>query len=211
MCNRVKDINEVLIASLVVPRFMNYASYCTTSDRRVENTPSTPEQWALAQVLEKELLDLGLEDVSLTDHCYIIARLPPSAGCENAPAVGFLAHMDTASDVSGRNVKPLLVKNYDGKKIELAGGLVLDPVSDPDLAAQKGGDIIHSGGPTLLGADDKAGIAEIMGAAAYLMDHQEIKRGPVEIIFSPDEETGKGLPCFPLERIRSKVCYTLDG
>jgi tripeptide aminopeptidase len=207
----VKNIDEALITNLVVPRFMNYARYCTTSDRRVEDTPSTPEQWALAKVLEKELLGLGLEDVSLTDHCYVIARLPPSAGCENAPAVGFLAHMDTASDVSGRGVEPVLVKNYGGEKIELAGGLVLDPAAEPGLVSQKGSDIIHSGGTTLLGADDKAGIAEIMGAVDYLTGRREINRGPVEIIFSPDEETGKGLPCFPLEMLRSKVCYTLDG
>jgi tripeptide aminopeptidase len=149
--------------------------------------------------------------VDVTDHCYVIARLPPTAGRESRPTVGFLAHLDTASDVSGRDVNPRLVTNYDGKKIVLADGNALDPAQDADLAAQKGRAIIHTDGTTLLGADDKAGIAEIMGAAEWLLAHPEIPRGPVELIFSPDEETGKGLPEFPRERIKSAACYTLDG
>jgi tripeptide aminopeptidase len=161
--------------------------------------------------LAGELRELGIAEVELTPHCYVIARLPPSPGLEGRGVVGFLAHLDTAEDVSGKDVNPRLVKNYDGRRIELAGGLALDPETDPALAAQKGRDLIHTDGATLLGADDKAGIAEILGAAEYLLTHPEIKHGPVEIIFSPDEETGKGLPEFPLERIRSRACYTLDG
>jgi tripeptide aminopeptidase len=211
MSDLVRNIDDSRIENLVVPRFLRYVRYWTESDRHAEETPSTAGQWDLAKALAEELKGLGLTGVELTSHCYVIARIPPSPGKESAPVAGFLAHMDTASDVSGKDVQPRLVKNYDGKKIELAPGLVLDPALDLDLAAQKGKDIIHADGTTLLGADDKAGVAEIMAAAEYLLSRPEISHGPVEIIFSPDEETGKGLPEFPLERIKSKACYTLDG
>ncbi|MDR0315843.1 MAG: peptidase T [Treponema sp.] len=213
----VRQIGDQCIEKLIVPRFMNYVRYWTESDRHAEETPSTAGQWDLAKALAGELTALGVKDVSLTDHCYVIARLPPSPGKENAPCIGFLAHIDTASDVSGKDVQPQLVNNYNGKKIELAGGLALDPEKEPDLAAQRDRAIIHSDGSTLLGADDKAGVAEIMAAVEYLAVWKaasglpEIKHGPVEIIFSPDEETGKGLPDFPLHDIKSAVCYTLDG
>ena len=207
----ITRITDHEIENSLTARFMRYVRYCTESDRHVEETPSSPGQWELAKALRDELAGFGLADITLTDHCYVIARLPPAAGKENAPPVGFLAHLDTASDVSGRDVKPRLVSNYNGEKIELSGGLALDPAREPDLAAQRGGTIIHSDGTTLLGADDKAGIAAIMTAVEYLAAHPEIPHGPVEIIFSPDEETGKGLPFFPLETIKSKVCYTLDG
>jgi tripeptide aminopeptidase len=211
MDNTTVRFDDDVIEELLVPRFLKYVRYWTESDRHVKETPSTAGQWELARALAEELKGFGLADVELTDYCYVIARIPPSPGRENAPATGFLAHMDTASDVSGRDVRPKLVKNYDGKQIPLSGGLVLDPAVDADLAAQKGKDIIHTDGTTLLGADDKAGVAEIMGAVEYLLGRPEISHGPVEIIFSPDEETGKGLPGFPLERIRARACYTLDG
>jgi tripeptide aminopeptidase len=207
----VKTIEDQQLESLLIPRFMSYVRCCTESDRHIEATPSTLGQWDLARMLQNELLGLGVKDVELTPHCYVIARLPPSKGRENAPSVGFLAHIDTASDVSGKDVEPRLVRGYNGEKIELSGDLALDPEKEPDLAAQEGKTIIHSSGDTLLGADDKAGIAEIMAAVEYLAAHPEIPHGPVEIIFSPDEETGKGLPEFPLEKIKSAVCYTLDG
>jgi tripeptide aminopeptidase len=203
--------NDRLIGDLVVPRFLRYVLVWTTSDRHVEETPSTPGQWNLAKVLAKELRGLGLRDVELTDHCYVIARLPATPGREDRETLGFLAHIDTASDVSGKDVQPRLVEVYDGKQINLAPGYVLDPAADPALAAQEGKSIIHTDGTTLLGADDKAGIAEILGAAEYLLSHPEVEHGPVELIFSPDEETGKGLPEFPLEWIRARACYTLDG
>jgi tripeptide aminopeptidase len=203
--------SEKTFVDLTVERFLKYASYWTTSDRRVEDTPSTPGQWDLAKALAAELRGLGVEDTELTDHCYVIARLSACPGKETAPAIGFLAHLDTSGEVSGKDVKPRLVKSYDGKPVELAGGLRLDPASDPGLAAQKGRPIIHAGGDTLLGADDKAGIAALMGAAEYLLAHPEIPHGPVEFIFSPDEETGKGLPEFPIDKLRAKACYTLDG
>jgi tripeptide aminopeptidase len=205
------DIHDRTIKDSLVPRFLNYVRYWTESDRHREETPSTPGQWELAKVLAEELKALGLADVELTGHCYVIARIPPSPGKESLPALGFLAHLDTAGDVSGKDVQARLVEQYDGEKIELGPDLVLDPALDADLAAQKNGAIIHADGSTLLGADDKAGVAEIMGAVEYIQNHPEIAHGPVELIFSPDEETGKGLPEFPLERIASKVCYTLDG
>jgi tripeptide aminopeptidase len=200
-----------LLTGLTVPRFLNYVRRGTTSDRRVRETPSTAAQWELARVLVQELRDLGLSSVELTDHCYVIARLPPSAGKEGLPALGFLAHLDTASDVPGMEVNPILEKNYSGEKISLAGGLCLDPGTDADLAAHIGRDIIHTDGTSLLGADDKAGIAVIMAALEYLLGRPEIPHGEVEIIFTPDEETGKGLPDFPREKIRSTGCYTVDG
>jgi tripeptide aminopeptidase len=199
------------LRELVVPRFLNYVRFWTTSDRHVEETPSTPGQWDLAKALIGELRNLGLEDVELTDHCYVIARIPATPGREHCPVVGFLAHLDTAGDVSGRDVKPQVVERYDGEKIALSGAYVLDPGTDADLAAQRGRSLIHTDGTTLLGADDKAGIAEIMGAVEWLLTHPGTAHGPVELIFSPDEETGKGLPEFPLDRINADACYTLDG
>jgi tripeptide aminopeptidase len=199
------------LEKLIIPRFLNYARCNTESDRHTEKTPSTQGQWELAKILRDELLSLGLKDVKITDHCYVIARLPASNGKENASCIGFLAHLDTASDVSGKNVKPQFVHNYDGGKIELAGGLCLDPEKEPGLAEQKGKPIIHSDGNTLLGADDKAGIAEIMTAVEYFVTNPQIEHDSVEIIFTPDEETGKGLPEFPLTEIKSAFCYTVDG
>jgi tripeptide aminopeptidase len=199
------------IEGALLKRFLSYVTYDTGSDRRIEETPSTPGQWELAKTLQTELTNLGLKDVKLTKHCYVIARLPASHGKEKLPSVGFLAHLDTSDDVSGKDVKAKLVENYDGKPIALADGLCLDPVKEPGLAEQKGKAIIHTDGATLLGADNKAGIAEIMTATEYLVTHPETEHGPVEIIFTPDEETGKGLPHFPLDEIKSTACYTVDG
>jgi len=207
----MEKIPEQELEALIVPRFMNYVRYWTESDRHVDATPSSLGQWDLARDLQNELLGLGVKDVELSPHCYVIAKIPASKGREDSPSVGFLAHLDTASDVSGKDVKPQLVKEYNGRKIDLGEGLALDPAKETGLAEQKGKAIIHTDGSTLLGADDKAGIAEIMAAVEYLLTHPEIPHGPVEIIFSPDEETGKGLPEFPIEKIKSAACYTLDG
>ena len=196
---------------LTVNRFLKYVRFWTTSDRRVTETPSTSGQWDLAKALVEELKGIGVKDVTLTDHCYVIARLPASEGKENFPTVGFLAHLDTAEEVSGKDVKACLVESYDGNPIDLCGGQCLDPALDPALAVHKGKAIIHTDGNTLLGADDKAGIAIIMGAAEFLLNHSEIGHGPLELIFSPDEETGKGLPDFPIDDVHATVCYTLDG
>jgi len=204
-------MNDKQLEKLIVKRFLNYVLYDTESDRRILETPSTAGQWDLAKVLRDELIKLGLKDVKITNHCYVIARLPASPGKEDKPCVGFLAHIDTAGDVTGKDVKPQLVENYNGEKIELAGDLCLDPEKEPGLAEQKGKAIIHTDGTTLLGADNKAGIAEIMTAVEYLVNNPALEHGPVEIIFTPDEETGKGLPEFPLDEINSACCYTVDG
>jgi tripeptide aminopeptidase len=211
MENHANKIEDKQLEPLIVPRFMNYTRYWTESDRHAETTPSSLGQWDLARTLQNELIGFGVNEVELSSHCYVIARIPASKDKEGVLPVGFLAHLDTASDVSGKDVKPQLVKEYNGEKIELGGGLALDPAKEAGLAEQKGRAIIHTNGSTLLGADDKAGIAEIMAAVEYLLAHPEIPHGPVEIIFSPDEETGKGLPEFPLEKIKSTACYTLDG
>ncbi|MDR1929218.1 MAG: peptidase T [Treponema sp.] len=212
---KISPQTEKTFAALVLPRFLRYVKIWTTSDRRSAETPSSPGQWELAKLLVEELKALGLESVVLTGNCYVIAEIPPSPGYETKPVIGFLAHLDTAQDVSGRDVKPLVVENYDGKKIILkettAGPIALDPEADTALAAQAGKTIIHSDGTTLLGADDKAGIAEIMGAVEYILGRRDLEHGAVQIVFSPDEETGRGLPGFPLDRIRAGVCYTVDG
>jgi tripeptide aminopeptidase len=211
MKSPVAQIDDTVLDGYLVPRFLTYVQIGTASEPHVEKTPSTASQRDLAGHLAKELRELGLEDVTLTDHCYVIARLPATPGREQAPVFGLLAHLDTSPDAPGNNVKPVLVRNYDGGRIPLADGLSLDPDKENGLAAQKGRDIIHTDGTTLLGADDKAGIAEIMGAVEYLLAHPEIEHGSAEIMFTPDEETGKGLPEFPLDAIRSAACYTLDG
>lgn len=211
----MSDIRQRLanteLVNRILPRFIRYVEIWTTSDRHVAETPSTPIQWDLAKHLEVELRGIGLKEVDLTDHCYVIAHLPATPGYENAPVLGFMAHIDTASDVSGKDVKPQLAKDYEGGPIPLAEGRVLDPAEYPELLKRRGDTIITSDGTTLLGADDKAGVAEIVAAVEHLMAHPEIPHGPLELIFTPDEETGKGLPEFPKDLIRSTVCYTMDG
>jgi tripeptide aminopeptidase len=197
-------------------RFLRYVKIETTSDRHCEETPSTPSQWKLGRLLLEELLELGVEDAELDERCYLIARIPASEGLEGAPSIGLMAHMDTASEVSGADVRPRLVELYDGEDIRLGAAmagdeLVLDVAGNPELAEHVGDTIVVTDGSTLLGADDKAGVAEIVTAAALLIARPEIRHGPVELVFTPDEETGKGMDRFPLDRLRSKVCYTMDG
>ncbi|MDR2900015.1 MAG: peptidase T [Treponema sp.] len=199
------------LKNLVIPRFLKYVRYWTTSDHHIVETPSTSGQLDLANVLVDELKALGISDTEFILPCYVISRIPATTDKKDCPSIAFMAHLDTADDVSGKDVKAVLRENYDGEIIRLAGGLSLDPAIDADLAAHKGKDIIHTDGTTLLGADDKAGIAEIIGAAEYLINHPEISHGPIELIFTPDEETGKGLPDFPLDRVHSVAAYTLDG
>jgi tripeptide aminopeptidase len=203
--------DDAALRAALEARFVRYAKVWTTSDKKREETPTTEGQWDLARLLEAELRSLGVTDIELTEHCYLIARLPSTVKDAALPAIGFLSHLDTSSEVSGKNVQPVVERNYDGRPIELVDGAKLDPREDEELAAQKGRTIIHTDGRTLLGADDKAGIAEIVCAVEHLVAHPEIEHPALEIIFSPDEETGKGLPCFPQEKIKAKFCYTLDG
>ncbi|MDR2864899.1 MAG: peptidase T [Spirochaetaceae bacterium] len=214
MKNRL-DFDRKALEAKLEERFIRYAKIQTTSDKKQESTPTTAGQWDLAKLLVEELNALGSLEVKLSDYCYVIASLPSNikdkSRAEKLPVIGFSAHLDTSSEVSGEGVHPVVERNYDGGIIKLAEGLDLDPRNEKTLAEQKGKTLIHTDGRTLLGADDKAGIAEIMTALEYLINHPEIERPAIEIIFSPDEETGKGLPCFPQEYIKSKFCYTVDG
>ncbi len=195
----------------LVERFLRYAKIDTQSDRHIEEIPSTKTQWNLAHLLVDELKSLGVSDVSLDDHCYILARVLASPGLENKPVVGLMAHMDTASDVPGSDVRPRLIEGYDGKALTLAAEGKLDPAEYSDLAEHVGDSIVVTNGTTLLGADDKAGLAEIMSTLEWLTSHPEIKHGPIEVFFTPDEETGKGMNLFPLKKVKAVACYTFDG
>ncbi|MCL2792917.1 MAG: peptidase T [Spirochaetaceae bacterium] len=194
----------------LLERFIKYVKIETTSSADSQSSPSTSCQWDLLNLLKQELIEIGAEDVLLDENGYIIARIPPSIGYEKTPAIGFLAHVDTAADVSGKNVNPIVHENYNGETIKL-DGTEIAPSKFPDLEKYKGETIITSDGNTLLGADDKAGVAEIMTAAEYIITHKEIKHGPIEIFFTPDEEIGRGMAKFPLEKVKSLFCYTLDG
>ncbi|MEI6873684.1 MAG: peptidase T [Spirochaetota bacterium] len=195
----------------VVDRLVRYARIETTSDRHIADIPSTLTQWNLARLLVEELTALGLSDITLDGHCYLIARLPASPGRESRPSIGLMAHIDTASDVTGANVQPRLVKGYDGGALALEEGRSLDPADFPELLGHIGDTLVTSDGRTLLGADDKAGLAEIMTAVAWLIAHPEIAHGPLELIFTPDEETGNGMNLFPVASLKSVACYTVDG
>ena len=194
----------------LLDRFLKYVKINTASDRHKDVIPSTERQWVLIRLLESELKEIGVENVEVAENGYIIARIPASEGIE-APVIGFMAHVDTSEDESGENVIPRIWKNYDGKALEIGGGITIDPEETPQLKDRVGDTIITASGKTLLGADDKAGVAEIMTAVEYLLTNPQLKHGKLEIIFTPDEETGKGLDLFPLEKLESISCYTLDG
>lgn len=195
----------------ILKRFMRYAEIETTSKMHQEVIPSTECQWDLLKMLEQELRGLGLEDVTLNEHGYLIARLPSNIDGPQPPVIGFMAHVDTSSDVSGKGVSPQVHTGYDGKPLILQGGTILDPADFPELLECRGQTVITSDGTTLLGADDKAGIAEIMEALCWYLEHPEEKHGTVEIVFTPDEETGRGMDLFPRDELESTFCYTMDG
>lgn len=194
----------------VLERFLRYVKVHTTSDPHSDATPSTERQWDLARLLEKELKKMPLSHVELTAHCNILARLPASPGV-TCPPLMFLAHLDTSPDFNGKNVRPQVHRNYDGAVIGLGEGLALDPAENPALKNHINDTVISTDGSSLLGADDKAGVAEIMTALQYLIDHPEIPRGEVEIIFTPDEEIGRGTLHFPAEKVHARYGFTLDG
>ena len=196
----------------VIERFLKYVTFDTQSDESTGVTPSTPKQMVFAQYLKTGLEELGLKDISLDENGYLFATLPSNVDHE-VPVVGFIAHMDTSPDMSGENVKPRIVEKYDGKDIPLCAeeNIILSPANFPELLDHVGEDLIVTDGHTLLGADDKAGIAEIVGAVAYLIAHPEIKHGDIRIGFNPDEEIGLGAHKFDVEKFGAKWAYTMDG
>lgn len=193
-------------------RFLKYVKFDTQSDELTNLTPSTPGQYKFAQALEKELHELGLEEISLDENGYLMATLPANTDRE-VPTVGFIAHLDTSPDLSGHNVNPRIVKAYDGGDITLNADndVVLSPSEFPELLHYVGQDLIVTDGTTLLGADDKAGIAEIISAVKYLKAHPEIEHGKIRIAFNPDEEIGQGAHKFDVERFGADWAYTMDG
>ncbi len=197
----------------VVDRFLQYVKFDTQSDELTNMTPSTPGQMIFAQYLEKELRSMGLEDISLDENGYLMATLPSNITDRKVPTVGFIAHLDTSPDMSGRHVSPRIVENYDGMDIILNDTLniVLSPVEFPELLHYRGQSLIVTDGTTLLGADDKAGIAEIISAVDYLQHHPEIKHGKIRIAFNPDEEIGQGAHKFDVGRFGADWAYTMDG
>jgi len=197
----------------IINRFIRYAKIDTQSDPNNEKEfPSTKKQWNLANLLVKELKELGMQDVTIDKHAYIMATLPSNLDYK-VPTVGFISHIDTSPDFTGTNVKPQIHKNYDGKDIVLneKENIVLSPDYFEDLLQYKGQTIITTDGTTLLGADDKAGITEIMEAMKYLIEHPEIKHGDIRVAFTPDEEVGKGAHLFDVEKFGADWAYTIDG
>ena len=194
----------------IIERFLKYVSFDTQSAEDSSSVPSTPKQLVFAKYLRDELKDEGFDDVEMDDNGYVYATL-----CSNmkkdVPTIGFISHYDTSPDCSGANVKPRIIKNYDGKDIELAPGIVSSTKKFPELLQHKGEDIIVTDGHTLLGADDKAGIAEIVQAMCWLRDHDEIKHGDIRMGFNPDEEIGMGAHHFDVEKFGCEWAYTIDG
>lgn len=197
----------------VTDRFLRYVKYDTQSDELTNLTPSTPGQFKFAQVLEKELRELGLEEISLDENGYLMATLPANTDKAGVPTIGFIAHLDTSPDMSGHNVKPRIVESYDGGDITLneEEHIILSPSQFPELLNYLGQNLIVTDGATLLGADDKAGIAEIISAVVYLQKNPEIKHGKIRVAFNPDEEIGQGAHKFDVGRFGADWAYTMDG
>lgn len=195
----------------VLDRFLRYVQVDTMSDESIADKkhPSTPGQWDLLRMLEGELKGLGLKDVVLDEYGYLLARLDATE--QGLPSIAFCSHVDTADDVEGNHVRPRVVENYDGKDIKLNDEYSIVAADNPELGRYVGSTIITSSGDTLLGCDDKGGVAEIMTAVSYLVKHPEIKHGEIEILFSPDEETGCGMDFFDASRLNAKALYTVDG
>ena len=194
----------------ITERFLNYTKFDTQSSEESTSVPSTPKQLVFAEYLKKELQQEGLEDVEMDDKGYIYATLPANTK-DKIPTIGFISHYDTSPDCSGANINPRIVQNYDGSDIELSEGIISSPKKFPELLAHVGEDLIVTDGHTLLGADDKAGIAEIVQAMCYLRDHKEIRHGKIRIAFNPDEEIGMGAHHFDVERFGCQWAYTMDG
>ena len=195
----------------VEERLLKYVSYWTTSDEENTNIPSSDRQFELGKELKKELEELGLEKVILTDHCYVYGLLPATPGMEHVKAIGFIAHMDTAPDYPGENVKPQIIKNYDGNDVLLKGSNTYLKTSDfPDLKNLVGRTLITTDGTTLLGADDKAGVAEIFTAVEQII-HENLPHGDIWVGITPDEEVGAGANLFDLDYFKAEFAFTVDG
>ena len=196
--------------SAAAKRLLKYVKYHTTSDEESASTPSSARQFALAEALRDELIALGVSNVRLTEYCCVYGEIPASAGCENAPALGFIAHMDTSPDASGENVRPRVWEDYDGGDVAIGNGLTLTVRDFPHLKALAGRTLITTDGTTLLGADDKAGVAEIMTLAERLLN-ENIPHGRICVGFTPDEEVGHGADLFDVEGFGADYAYTVDG
>ena len=196
----------------LIKRFVSYVTIDTESDRESNTTPSTEKQWVLAHKLVEELKEMGMSNVTIDDNAYIMATLPSNVDYD-VPAIGFISHFDTTPDFTGKDVKPQIIENYDGKDIILNAeeDIVLSPAYFEDLLQYKGQTIITTDGTTLLGADDKAGITEIMEAMKYLLAHPEIEHGDIKVGFTPDEEIGRGAHKFDVEKFGAEWAYTMDG
>ena len=205
-CNKL----DIHIKMEITERFINYTKFDTQSAEDSSTVPSTSKQLIFAKYLKEELEQEGLKDVEMDDKGYIYATLPANTKKE-IPTIGFISHYDTALDASGANIKARIVKSYNGEDIELSPGIISSPKMFPELLAHKGEDLIVTDGTTLLGADDKAGIAEIVQAMCYLRDHDEIKHGDIRVGFNPDEEIGMGAHHFDVEKFGCKWAYTIDG
>ena len=192
-------------------RFLKYVSFDTQSDEESATFPSTDKQLVLLNFLADEMRSLGMTDVTVDKYGYAMGTIPASNGCDNAPVIGFIAHVDTSPDMSGKDVKPHIIESYDGSDIQLNGSLTMKVSDFPELKNFVGHTLIHTDGTTLLGADDKAGCAEIMTAAEYLMSHPEIKHGKIRIGFTPDEEVGRGVDYFDVQAFGADFAYTMDG
>ena len=194
----------------IVERFLSYVAYDTQSSEDTNVTPSTEKQRVFAEHLKQELIAEGLQDVELDEMGYLYATLPTNTN-QSVPTIGFIAHMDTSPDASGKEVKPRIIEKYDGGDITLSEDIITSPTKFPELLNHIGEDLIVTDGTTLLGADDKAGIAEIVQAMAYLQQHPEIKHGKIRVGFNPDEEIGLGAHHFDVERFGCDFAYTMDG
>ncbi len=195
----------------IIERFISYVSIDTESDLSSKTTPSTEKQWNLANKLFQELKDMGMSDVSIDDNAYIMATLPSNVD-HHVPTIGFISHFDTTPDYTGKNIKPQIIENYDGGDIPLKGSdLILSPDYFEDLKNYVGQTLITTDGTTLLAADDKAGITEIMTAMKHLINHPEIKHGTIKVGFTPDEEIGRGAHKFDVEKFDADWAYTMDG
>ncbi|MBQ5757873.1 MAG: tripeptide aminopeptidase PepT [Clostridia bacterium] len=191
-------------------RFLRYVAVDTQSKDGEEQVPSTNKQFKLAEMLVNELKNMGAEDIRLSDHCYVTATIPANNG-KSAPVIGLIAHMDTSDAASGAEIRPVITEQYDGTPIRMSDTKYLDPSKFPSLLRHIGETVICTDGTTLLGADDKAGVAEIMQAAELLLKEDAPKHGTVRIAFTPDEEVGRGVDCFDVNQFAADFAYTVDG